>query len=146
LWAQGSGFSFSYTGPTQINVGPTCQAPLNWGAPNTPTCTSNIPGGIIVYFDVYSISGGYHINDPVPGGTTVTVFYQAVDNFGNNALFGFTIVFIDLIPPVFDPLSLPQNITLSCSSNLPPPANVEATDNCADEDPPLTITYTQTGL
>jgi hypothetical protein len=88
---------------------------------------------------------GFEYNDPVPGGTTVTIFYQAVDNFGNNALFGFTIVFIDLMPPVFDPLSLPQNITLSCSNNLPPPAMVEATDNCADEDPPLTITYTQTG-
>lgn len=145
LFGQGSGFSFSYTGPTQINVGPTCQAPLNWGAPNTPTCTSNIPGGVIVYFDVYSISGGFEINDPVPGGTTVTVFYQAIDNFGNNALFGFSIVFVDLLPPVFDPTTLPQNITLSCSSNLPPPAAVEATDNCADQDPPLTITYTQTG-
>jgi hypothetical protein len=120
-------------------------APLNWGAPNTPTCTSNLPGGVIVYFDVYSISGGYEINDPVMGGTTVTVFYQAVDNFGNNALFGFSISFIDLLPPVFDPTTLPQNITLSCSNNLPPPAAVEATDNCADEDPPLTITYTQTG-
>jgi gliding motility-associated-like protein len=145
LWGQGSGFSFSYTGPTQINVGASCMAPLNWGAPATPTCTSNIPGGIIVYFDVYSISGGYHINDPVHGGTTVTIFYQAIDNFGNNALFGFTIAFTDNIPPVFDPLSLPPNITLSCSSNLPVPAMVEATDNCADVDPPLTITYTQTG-
>jgi len=145
LWGQGSGFSFSYTGPTQIIVGSTCEAPLNWGAPATPTCTSNIPGGVIVYFDIYSISGGFEYNDPVPGGTTVTIFYQAVDNFGNNALFGFTINFVDLLPPVFDPLSLPQNITLSCSSNLPPPATVEASDNCADEDPPLTITYTQTG-
>ncbi len=145
LWGQGSGFSFSYNGPTQINAGPNCEAPLNWGAPATPTCTSNIPGGVIVYFDIYSISGGYQYNDPVHGGTTVTVFYQAVDNFGNSALFGFTINFIDLLPPVFDPLSLPQNITLSCSSNLPLPAMVEATDNCADVDPPLTITYTQTG-
>ncbi len=144
-YGQGSGFTFTYTGPSQIIVGPECMAPLNWGHPNTPTATSNIPGGMIVSFTIYSISGGYQIDDPVHGGVTVTVFYQAVDNFGNNALFGFTISFIDVLPPVFDQTTLPQNITLSCSNNLPPPAAVEASDNCADEDPPLTITYTQTG-
>ncbi len=142
---QGSGFSFTYTGPNQINVGPSCMAALNWGHPNTPTASSNLPGGVIVSFGIYSISGGYHIGDQIHGGTTVTVFYQAVDNFGNNALFGFTINFIDLLPPVFDPLSLPHNITVNCSSNLPPPAAVEATDNCSDVDPPLTITYSQNG-
>ncbi len=145
VWGQGSGFTFTYTGPTQIIVGPECMAPLLWGSPGTPTVTSNIPGGMIVSFGIYSISGGYHMGDLVHGGTTVTVFYQAVDNFGNNALFGFSISFIDILPPVFDPLSLPQNITLSCSNNLPPPAMVEATDNCSNIDPPLTITYTQTG-
>jgi gliding motility-associated-like protein len=144
VMGQGSGFSFSYTGPTQILVGTSCMAPLNWGHPNTPTAVSNLPGGVIVSFNIYSISGGYEIGDPVMGGTTVTVFYQALDNFGNTALFGFTIVFIDLQPPVFDPLSLPSNVTISCVSNLPPVAMVEASDNCADEDPPLTITYTQT--
>ncbi|MEP6647274.1 MAG: hypothetical protein ABJC12_09290, partial [Saprospiraceae bacterium] len=145
-YGQGSGFTFSYTGPTQIIVGPECMAALNWGAPNTPTVTSNIPGGMIVSFGIYSISGGYHMNDLVHGGNTVTVFYQAVDNFGNNALFGFSIAFIDILPPVFDPLSLPPaNITVNCSNNLPAPAMVEAHDNCADVDPPLTITYTQTG-
>ncbi|MEO6132140.1 MAG: hypothetical protein ABIQ02_09850, partial [Saprospiraceae bacterium] len=144
-YGQGSGFTFTYTGPTQIIVGSECMAPLNWGAPNTPTVTSNIPGGYIVSFGIYSISGGYHVNDLVHGGNTVIVFYQAVDNFGNNALFGFSIAFIDIQPPVFDPLSLPPNITINCANNLPPPAMVEAHDNCADEDPPLTITYTQTG-
>ncbi len=141
---QGSGFTFTYTGPTQIIVGTNCLAPLNWGAPGTPTVTSNLPGGMIVSFNIYSISGGYDPGDLVMGGTTVTVFYQAIDNFGNSALFGFSIVFIDLTPPVFDPTTLPPNITISCISNLPPPALVEASDNCADEDPPLTITYTQT--
>ncbi len=141
---QGSGFSFNYTGPTQVLVGPDCEAPLNWGHPNTPTVSSNIPGGVIVSFEIYSISLGYDIGDMIPGGTTVTVFYQAVDNFGNNALFGFTISFIDVLPPVFDPLSLPTNITISCTSNVPPPANVEASDNCENENTNLTITYTQT--
>ena len=142
---QGSGFTFSYTGPNQIIVGPTCEAPLNWGHPNTPTVTSNIPGGVIISFTIYSISGGYSIGSLVPGGTTVTVFYQALDNFGNSALFGFTISFIDVLPPVFDAFSLPSNITISCTSNLPPPANVEATDNCDNDNANLTITYTQTG-
>ena len=116
--SQGSGFSFNYSGPSQILVGPNCEAPLNWGHPNTPTVTSNIPGGVIVSFDIYSISLGYEIGDLVPGGTTVTVFYQAVDNFGNNALFGFTISFIDILPPVFDPQSLPSNITVSCITTV----------------------------
>ena len=142
--SQGSGFSFSYTGPNQILVGQSCEAALNWGHPNTPTVTSNIPGGVIVSFNIYSISGGYQIGDLIPGGTTVTVFYQAVDNFGNNALFGFSIAFIDVLPPVFDPLSLPTNITVSCTTNVPPPANVEAHDNCENENTNLTITYTQT--
>jgi len=141
---QGSGFSFMYSGPTQILVGPNCEAPLNWGHPNTPTCTSNIPGGVIVSFDIYSISLGYEIGDLVPGGTTVTIFYQAVDNFGNNALFGFTISFIDVLPPIFDPQSLPSNITVSCTTTVPPPANVEATDNCEGENTNLTITFTET--
>src|SRR5215204_3696812 len=90
---QGSGFSFNYSGPTQIVVGPDCIEPLNWGHPNTPTVTSNLPGGMIVSFNIYSISGGYQIGDIVGGGTVVTVFYQAIDNFGNSALFGFSIAF-----------------------------------------------------
>lgn len=143
-WSQGSGFSFNYSGPTQILVGPDCEEPLNWGHPNTPTAMSNIPGGVIVSFEIYSISPDYEINDMVPGGTTVTVFYQAFDNFGNSALFGFNISFIDVLPPVFDPLSLPPNITISCTTNVPPPANVEASDNCENENTNLTITFTET--
>lgn len=139
---QGSGFSFSYTGPTQINVGQSCTAALNWGHPNTPTATSNIPGGFIVSFNIYSISGGYQIGDQVPGGTTVTVFYQAVDNFGNTALFGFTIAFVDTIPPTFDPTTLPQNLTVNCTGNFPI-ADVEIHDNCEDQDIVLTLTFAE---
>jgi gliding motility-associated-like protein len=147
LWkagsGQGSGFSFNYSGPSQVIVGPDCEAPLDWGHPNTPTAMSNIPGGMIVSFTIYSISGGYSIGDMIPGGTTVTVFYQALDNFGNTALFGFTISFIDVLPPVFDPFSLPSNITISCITNVPPPADVEATDNCDNDNANLTITFTE---
>ena len=142
--SQGSGFSFSYTGPTQIVVGDDCEEALNWGHPNTPTAMSNIPGGFIISFDIYSISPDYEIDDLVPGGTTVTIFYQAFDNFGNSALFGFTISFVDLTPPVFDPLTLPPNLTISCIDDLPPPADVEASDNCENENTNLTITFTET--
>lgn len=142
-YGQGSGFTFSYTGPTQIIVGPDCIAELDWGHPNTPTATSNIPGGSIVSFNIYSISGGYEIGDDVGGGTVVTVFYQAIDNFGNSALFGFSIAFIDLIPPAFDPLSLPANMTVNCTGNFPV-ADVEITDNCQDQDIVLTLTFTET--
>lgn len=145
IFSQGNGFTFNYTGPTQIIVGPDCEEPLLWGHPNTPTVQSNIPGGMIVSFEIFSISGGYDMGDQVPGGTTVTVFYQAIDNFGNNSLFGFSINFIDVLPPVFDPWTLPQpNLTINCVSNLPPPADVEATDNCESGNVNLTITYTQT--
>src|SRR5688500_8450429 len=142
-YGQGSGFTFSYTGPTQIIVGPDCIAELDWGHPNTPTATSNIPGGSIVSFNIYSISGGYEIGDDVGGGTVVTVFYQAIDNFGNSALFGFSIAFIDLIPPAFDPLSLPANMTVNCTGNFPV-ADVEITNNCQDQDIVLTLTFTET--
>jgi len=142
-YGQGIGFTFTYTGPTQIIVGPECMATLNWGHPNTPTVTSNIPGGMIVSFTIYSISGGYQIDDLVHGGVNVTVFYQAVDNFGNNALFGFSIAFIDVIPPVFDPLSLPPNLTVSCTGNFPV-ADVEISDNCESDDFNLTLTFTET--
>ncbi|HUR30490.1 MAG TPA: hypothetical protein VMZ69_03605, partial [Saprospiraceae bacterium] len=142
-YGQGSGFSFSYTGPTQILVGQDCVAELDWGHPNTPTASSNLPGGMIVSFDIYSISGGYDIGDDVGGGTVVTVFYQAIDNFGNSALFGFSIAFIDNIPPVFDPLSLPPNLTVNCTGNFPVAA-VEVHDNCEDQDIVLTVTFTET--
>ena len=142
-YGQGSGFSFSYTGPSQIIVGQDCIAPLEWGHPNTPTASSNLPGGMIVSFEIYSISGGYQIGDDVGGGTVVTVFYQAIDNFGNTALFGFTITFIDLIPPVFDPLSLPPNLTVNCTGDFPI-AQVEVSDNCDEQDIVLTVTFTET--
>src|SRR5687768_628311 len=142
-FGQGNGFSFNYNGPSQILVGPDCIAELQWGHPNTPTVTSNIPGGMIVSFNIFSISGGYEIGDMVGGGTTVTVFYQAVDNFGNNALFGFTIAFVDVLPPVFDPSSLPPNLTVNCTGNFPI-ADVEVHDNCEDQDIVLTVTFTET--
>lgn len=93
-------------------------------------------------FNIYSISGGYEINDDVPGGTTVTVFYQAIDNFGNSSLFGFTIAFVDNVPPTFDPLSLPPNLTVNCTGNFPVP-DVEIHDNCEDQDIVLTLTFSE---
>lgn len=145
IFAQGNGFTFNYSGPTQIIVGPDCEEPLLWGHPNTPTVHSNIPGGMIVSFEIVSISGGFQMGDQVPGGSTVTIFYQALDNFGNIAQFGFSINFIDILPPVFDPFSLPPpSLTINCINNLPAPANVEATDNCDNDNAVLTITLTET--
>src|SRR5688572_29430818 len=144
-YSQGNGFSLTYTGPNQIIVGQDCVAELEWGHPNTPTVQSNIPGGMIVSFEIYSISGGYDIGDDVHGGVVVTVFYQAIDNFGNNALFGFTIAFIDLLPPVFDPLSLPPNLTVNCTGNFPI-ADVEVSDNCESDDLLLTLTFTENNM
>lgn len=150
LWGKGfsqqAGFAFSYTGPTQILVGPNCVAPLDWGHPNTPTAASNLPGGFIVSFDIYSITLGYEIGDLIPGGTTITVFYQALDNYGNTALFGFNIAFVDNTPPTFDPITLPPAlVTVPCHTLIPPPAEVEATDNCENDNAFLTVTFSESG-
>lgn len=124
-----SQFVFSYTGPETIPVDASCTAILDWGHPNTPQVFPTMPGQVIISWMIFSISGGYMIGDAVPAGETVTVFYQARDNMGNIALFGFNITFVDTIPPEFDPDSLPGDITISCGEVIPPPGII-FTDNC----------------
>ena len=93
--AKAQNFSFSYTGPDTLFVDGSCTAILDWGHPATPTAYANSPGGTIVKFEIYSISGGFEMGDPVPAGNTVTIIYQALDNMGHYGYFGFSLEVVD---------------------------------------------------
>ena len=124
-------FVFSYDGPDTLFVGADCTVPLNWGHPETPDVFPTLPGQVIVSWKIYSISGGYMIDDPVPAGQTVTIFYEVRDNMGHISLFGFNLPVVDRLAPVFDPASLPDDVTVSCAGEVPV-ADITYSDNCSD--------------
>jgi gliding motility-associated-like protein len=127
-------FTFTYTGPDSLFVGEHCGAVLDWGHPETPTVAYDAPpGGVLISFNIWSISGGYDIGDTISGGEVVTVTYEALDNQGNFEFFTFTLPVVDTLAPVFLPGSFPPDLTLSCFSDLPD-ENLEAEDNCSAVD------------
>ncbi len=133
LSAQGF-FTFTYTGPDSLYVDEECGAVLDWGHPETPTVEYDAPpGGVLISFDIWSISGGYDIGDTISAGEIVTVTYEALDNQGNFEFFTFTLPVVDTMAPVFIPGSLPPDLTLSCFSDLPE-EELEAEDNCSAPD------------
>ena len=123
-------FTFEYSGPTEIAVGPDCTGILNWGAPATVNISCNTPGCTVTAFVLDNISGGYVENGSVPVGETVTITYYAEDDMGNIAFFGFNLDFIDNLPPVFDLASLAADVTYACLNETPVAINPTATDNC----------------
>ena len=144
LFSQNSSFSFVYDGPSEIILGEDCMATLSWGHPNTPTAISNLPNGEILSFEILSISGGYSIGDPLPPGELVTILYQAIDNFNNTAIFGFSISVVDNTPPTFDEGTLPPDIEVACVGDIPTPPDVMGFDNCVDSEN-LFVTFTEEG-
>lgn len=109
----GQAIVFEYTGPDTIYVDPlSCNASLDWGHPDTPSASSNLPGGSIDTFYLFSITGGYQIGSMVGYGELVQITYWAEDNFGNIDLFQFTIYFEDNHSPAFE--EEPQNEISSC--------------------------------
>ena len=138
-------FSFLYEGPEFLYVNDDCLAELEWGHPNTPQAFPTQGGQQVVSFEIFSISGGYQIGSLIPPNTVVTVFYQATDNFGQTALFGFNLFSIDTIGPEFDPFSLPDDITLECGESLPT-YFLEVDDNCASDESPIDVIYTEEGV
>ncbi len=132
--AQSFNFNFTYTGPDTIFVDNNCEATLDWGHPSTVIVTSNINGGMIDELSVSSIEDNLGNNYP-PGtipptatfnaGTTATVTYYMMDNFGNEAFIGFEIDFVDGMAPA---MTAPADITVSC--DIPTAPTVTATDNC----------------
>jgi gliding motility-associated-like protein len=125
-------FTFVYDGPSEIYVDSNCVGILDWGHPDNPRVIYDAPpGGFLVSFNLVFISGGFSIGDTIPVGTTVSVRYRASDNQGNAQNFIFTIDFVDSSGPVFDPSTLPPDVTLNCLDDLSP-ASPLATDNCTD--------------
>lgn len=122
-------FNWDYTGPDTLTVGANCTAALRWGGDDAIICEPTFQGQEVIIKKLKSISGGYSYGDPVHAGEIVTVVYEATDNYGHKEDFTFTITFIDVIPPVFVPGTLPPDITVQCPVNLPN-FNVSATDNC----------------
>ena len=144
-------FIFTYTGPDTIFVGSDCSAALNWGHPNTPTAESNIPGAQVDSFYIFSISGGYQIDDAVSAGKIVEITYKAVDDLGNEDFFTFDIDFIDNTPPEF--VNPADDLIVECDETVEEQlqnwydnyAGAQAMDNCgeplivADPDWPTTL-------
>lgn len=124
-----TGIVCEYAGPDTIYVDSTCTGILFWDDANNPSCESTNPGGVIIRRDLHSISDGFEIGDPVPAGTEVVITYRVSDNMGNVEFFSFSIQFIDTIPPVFDPSTLPADTTIVNPHDYPP-AEVVAWDNC----------------
>lgn len=127
--ASAAWFNWDYTGPDTIRVGANCRATLVWGGDDAVKCLPTFSGQEILIKKLKSISGGYSYGDMIPGGTTITVIYEATDNFGHQEEFSFTIYFADKTAPEFNIGSLPPDITVQCPLNLPN-YNVAATDNC----------------
>lgn len=137
-------FSFEYTGPDTLYVGDDCTAILDWGHPNTPTASPTVPGQVIIQFVISSISGGYSVGDPVTPGQAITIFYQAQDNMGHFAMFGFSIFIVDTIAPQFDPSTLPPDITVQCSID-DPAQGILYSDNCESDTTPVNLTFMEIG-
>ncbi|MFT5382879.1 MAG: hypothetical protein ACI81W_000273 [Saprospiraceae bacterium] len=78
------------------------------------------------------------------GPNTVTLIVS--DFAGNTSSCNATVTVVDNIAPIFNPLTVPGNITIACSDAIPgDPGTVTATDNC---DTPVIIfgqTSTQSG-
>ena len=137
-------FSFTYTGPDSIIVGDNCTGILDWGHPETPQAFPTVPGQVVISFTIFSISGGYMIGDSVPAGEIVTVFYEARDNMGHIVLFGFNLPFVDTIPPMFDPATIPQDVTVQCGDDLPD-ASILFSDNCDSDTAMTEVVFEESG-
>jgi len=134
-------FTFSYTGPEALYADISCLAELDWGHPQTPTVEYDAPpGGVLLSFDIWAISGGYEIGDTLPVGDTVTVTYEALDNQGNFEFFTFELPVLDSVPPEVDWSSFSDSLSVSCQRDLfwtPPPVH----DNCTPEENIIWASY-----
>lgn len=104
-------FHFEYNGPDTLFLNNDCNAVLNWGHPYTPTAVSTI-GNTITTFEIFSISGGHHINDVLTGVENIEIVYKAIDNQSNSAFFNFNIAVVDKVVPVID--LFPLNKAFTC--------------------------------
>ncbi|HHM20732.1 MAG TPA: T9SS type A sorting domain-containing protein [Bacteroidetes bacterium] len=75
-------------------------------------------------------------------GDPITVTWTATDACGNSSTFSATLTVVDHTAPAF--AGVPADLTLDRCDDIPPPANVTASDGC-DPNPELTFDETQTG-
>lgn len=126
-------FTFTYTGPDTLYVDASCEAILAWGHPGTPEVEYDAPpGGVLISFDIWSISGGYDIGDTLTAGQTVTVTYEALDNQGNFEFFSFELPVVDTLAPEVDWSSIADTMTVFCLDDLAWDP-LAASDNCSSE-------------
>jgi hypothetical protein len=107
--------NFNWVGPITATAGT-----LNNGQTINP-----LPGTIIATLMESSMMGN------CPGEMIYKRMWTATDACGNATSYMQTINLLDGAAPTFVP-PLPQNITISCNTPIPPPATLLATDNCDD--------------
>jgi len=133
-------FIFSFLGPDTIYVDNTCTAPYGFNG-DSVQILSTINAEVTWEYDWQR--AGFNYDDFFIAGSTATMYAPTWDNQGNIDTFTFDIYFADTIAPIFDVASLPANFPFyNYISDVPPPANVTATDNCS----PVTISYNQSTL
>ncbi len=105
-----------------------CQAVFS---PNPPTVGSLIAGNTIVTppTGIDPALTGLNVGDIVTGQQVIEVAYIVGDNQGNVDTFYFNVYYIDETPPSFTDLK-PNDITISCPSDIPMPLSRTAKDNC----------------
>ena len=100
-------------------------------APGNATATDNCDATVAITYN-----GETRTNGACTDSYTLTRRWTAADNCGNTQTITQKITVQDTQKPAFT--SLPANLTLQCSDNLPNPGTATATDNC---DPSVSITY-----
>lgn len=122
---QPQNFNFNYPGPFNLVLSSACKTAL-FGKLGTPVVSSAIGSTITAsFFD--STASGFSILLEHSGVQTKTVIWRVEDAAGNWANFSFNINLQDNQPPV---IAAPANITVLSAQQVPPPADVTATDNC----------------
>jgi uncharacterized repeat protein (TIGR01451 family) len=108
--------------PDDVTV--TCESDVPAPVTSGITASDNCPGTVIV-----GLLGDVTINEICENRYTINRTYQAVDVCGNTATCVQVITVFDDVPPV---ITCPTNITVECSSDVPPPntASVTGSDNC----------------
>ncbi|MBV6443676.1 MAG: hypothetical protein EPGJADBJ_05459 [Saprospiraceae bacterium] len=101
-------------------IGPSAESP---GTLNAGQSIEPLPGTIMATLEETSMMGD------CAGEMTVMRMWTATDACGNSAVYTQTIHVEDNVAPDFVP-PLPQDITISCSDPVPPPADLLATDLC----------------
>lgn len=133
LPAQAQQFIFEFKGPDTLIVDNDCGAIL---ALDLDSLIVQSAIGATIVDTTLTITGQYMLGDTLPPGTVVTFNWEAIDDQGNDSIFVFTIIVLDLTAPNFSSV-LPPDITVTCP-NIPAPAVITVFDNC-DPNPQITL-------